>query len=246
MLDSDDMMTPDYIARHLQVFEQHPEADLVYCDDLLIGEDDKPIRIMNRPEYPDPKAFLSYLFRCGWAIVPFKNCIRRSVFDKIGLYDERLIMSEDYDMVRRFLSHGLRMRHLPAALYLRCLTANSLSRSHNAAKAKSHFKVVRRFTETFATEQLFPNVRWDKLSAEQKLLLAKCKTAVVYIGIGEQYLASNAPPFAKEAFEMACELLEECCKIEPDNTQVRDLLEKCRLIQAPHLPSDRRPVCSLV
>lgn len=246
ILDSDDMLTPDCIARHLQVFEQHTETDLVYCDDCNIDREDRPISIINKPGYPDQNSLISDLFHWGWAIVPFRTCIRKSVFDKIGLYDERLIVSEDYDMVRRFISHGLRMRHLPAALYLRRLTAKSLSRSHNAAKAKSHFEVVRRFTETFATEQLFPNVRWDKLSAEQKLLLEKCKTAVVYIGIGEQYLASNAPPFAKEAFEMACELLEECCKIEPDNTQVRDLLEKCRLIQATHLPSDRRPVCSLV
>ncbi|MHC4911736.1 MAG: FkbM family methyltransferase, partial [Planctomycetota bacterium] len=50
-LDADDMMTPDFIARHLMEFEQHPEADLVYCDDCLVGEDTKPIRVIERPEY---------------------------------------------------------------------------------------------------------------------------------------------------------------------------------------------------
>ena len=243
MLDSDDMMTPDFIARHLQVFEQHPEADMVYCDDCLIDEEDKPIRVMNRPEYSDQKALISDLFRCGFPVVPFRTCIRKSVFDKIGLYDERLIMSEDYDMMRRFVKHGLRMRHLPAALYLRRLTANSLSRNFNAAKAKSHFDVVRRFTETFTAEQLFPDVRWDKLPAEQKPLLAKCKTAIVYLGIGEQYLGSNAPDFAEAAFEMACAQLDECCKIEPANQQVRNLREKCRFIRARNLSSGRLGVC---
>jgi glycosyltransferase involved in cell wall biosynthesis len=246
ILDSDDMMMPDFIARHLQIFEQHPEVDMVYCDDCCIDEEDRPISKMNKPEYSDQNALISDLFRWGWAIVPFRTCIRKSVFDKIGLYDERLIVSEDYDMVRRFINHGLRMRHLPAALYLRRLRANSLSRSFNAAKAKGHFDVVRKFTETFTAEQLFPDVRWDKLPAEQRLLLAKCKTALVYIGIGEQYLGSKAPDFAEAAFEMACEQLEECCKIEPANPQVSHLLEKCRLIRATHLPSDRQPVCSLV
>ena len=243
ILDSDDMMTPDFIARHLRVFEQNPETDLVYCDDCFIDENDKPIRVMGRPEYSDQKALVSALFRYGWAILPFRTCIRKSVFDKIGLYDERLIMSEDYDMVRRFVSQDLRMRHLPAALYLRHPTANSLSRSFNAAKAKGHFEVVRKFTETFTAEQLFPDVRWENLPAEEKLLLAKCKAALVYIGIGQQYLASHAQDFAEAAFEMACAQLDDCCKIEPANHQVRNLREKCQFIRAKNLSSGRLGVC---
>jgi glycosyltransferase involved in cell wall biosynthesis len=245
MLDSDDMMTPDYIARHLQGFEQHPEADMVYCDDCLIDDRDRPIRVINRPEYSGQKALISDLFRCGFPVVHFKTCIRRSVFDKIGLYDERLIVAEDYDMMRRFVKQNLRMHHLPAALYLRRLTESSLSRSFNADKAKSHFEVVRRFTETFAPEQLFPDIQWNNSSAEQKLLLAKCKTALVYLGIGEQYV-SNAPDYAATAFEMACAQLDECCKIEPANQQVRNLREKCLSIRAARLPVDRRGVCQPV
>jgi FkbM family methyltransferase len=242
ILDSDDMMTLDFIARHLRVFEQNPETDLVYCDDCFIDENDKPIRVMSRPEYSDQKALVSDLFRYGWAILPFRTCIRKSVFDKIGLYDERLIMSEDYDMVRRFVSQGLRMRHLPAALYLRHPTANSLSRSFNAAKAKGHFEVVRKFTETFTAEQLFPGVRWENLPAEQKSLLAKCKAALVYIGIGEQYLASNAQDFAETAFDMACAQLDDCCKIEPANHQVRNLREKCQFIRDKRLSNTGRNI----
>jgi len=242
ILDSDDMITLDFIARHLRVFEQNPETDLVYCDDCFIDENDKPIRVMGRPEYSDQKALVSALFRYGWAILPFRTCIRKSVFDKIGLYDERLIMSEDYDMLRRFVSKGLRMRHLPAALYLRHPTANSLSRSFNAAKAKGHFEVVRKFTETFTAEQLFPDVRWENLPAEQKQLLAKCKTALVYVGIGEQYLTSNAPDFAETAFEMACAEMDDCRKIEPGSQQVRNLREKCRFIRDKRLSNARRNI----
>ncbi|MHC4890206.1 MAG: glycosyltransferase, partial [Planctomycetota bacterium] len=54
-LDSDDMITPDFIAKHMKVFEKHPQADLIYCDDCLIDEDDKPIRVIERPEYSDKK-----------------------------------------------------------------------------------------------------------------------------------------------------------------------------------------------
>jgi len=235
MLDSDDMMTPDYIASHLQGFAQHPEADMVYCDDLLIDEQDKPIRVINRPEYSNPDGIISDMFRCGFPVVHFKTCIKRSVFDKLGLYDERLIVAEDYDMMRRFVKQQLKMRHLPAALYLRRLRADSLSKGFNAAKAKSHFDVIRRFTETFTPEQLFPDVQWDKLPAEQKTMLTKCREALAYLGIGEQYINSKAPDYAEAAFDMACEQLDNCCKIEPANQQVRNLREKCQSIRDKHM-----------
>ena len=243
ILDSDDMMTPDFIARHLRVFEQNPETDLIYCDDCFIDENDKPVRVMGRPEYSDQKALISDMFRCAFPVVPFRTCIRKSVFDKIGLYDERLIVSEDYDMMRRFVNQGLKVRHLPAAFYLRRLTTGSLSRSFNAAKAKCHFEVVRRITETFTPEQLFPTVHWENLPVEQKQLLAKCKTALAYLGHGELYISSNAPDYTALAFDMACAQLDNCCEIEPANQQVRNLREKCLFIRAQNLSSGRHGVC---
>jgi glycosyltransferase involved in cell wall biosynthesis/ADP-heptose:LPS heptosyltransferase/2-polyprenyl-3-methyl-5-hydroxy-6-metoxy-1,4-benzoquinol methylase len=242
-IDSDDMVTPDFLSRHLEVFERHPEADLVYCDDYLIDEKDKPIRVIDRPEYSDSQKLISDLFRCGFPIVPFRTCIRKNVFDKIGLYDERLIVAEDYDMMRRFVNHGFRIQHLPGAFYLRRVNTSSHSRNFNAAKAKSQFEAIRRFTETFTPEQLFPDVQWDKMPAEQKPLLVKCKAALVYIGIGEQYLVSNAQDYAEAAFEMACAQLDDCCKIEPANHQVRNLREKCQFIRAKNLSSGRLGVC---
>jgi len=87
-LDCDDMMTPDFLASHLQAVEANPQMDLVYCDDLLIDEDDKPIRIIDRPQYSSASELISAQFRCGFPVVPFRTCIRKSVFDKIGPYDE--------------------------------------------------------------------------------------------------------------------------------------------------------------
>ena len=231
MLDSDDMMTPDYIAGHLQAFELFPQADMVYCDDCLIDDQDKPIRVIKRPEYSNSSEFISDMFRSGFPPVHFKTCIRRSVFDTIGLYDERLIVAEDYDMMRRFAQKGLGMCHLQAPLYLRRMNIFGLSKNFSAAKAKSHFEVVRRFTETFAPEQLFPDVRWNRLSGEQKVVMAKYKAAIVYIGIGNQYLRTSAPAFASAAFDMACAELDDCCKIAPAFHQFTNLREKCRFMQ---------------
>jgi glycosyltransferase involved in cell wall biosynthesis len=243
ILDSDDMMVPDFLSRHLEVFGRFPEADLVYCDDYLIDENDKPIRVINRPEYSDSKKLISALFHCGFPVVPFRTCIRKKIFDAIGPYDERLIVAEDYDMMRRFVNKGFRMQHLPEALYLRRLNTSSHSRTFDTAKAKSHFEVIHRFTETFAPEQLFFDVQWDRLSAEQKPILAKCRQAIAYLAIGEQYVNAKLSGYANMAFDIACQRLEECRKTEPANQQVIDLLKKCQFIRDEQLSKTEINMC---
>jgi glycosyltransferase involved in cell wall biosynthesis len=231
-LDADDMITPDFIAKHLQQFEKHPETDLVYCDDYLIDEDGKPTRVSERPEYPDRKSLIKDLFRYGCSIVPFRTCIRKSVFDKIGIFDEDLLVGEDYDMMRRFVKSGLKIHHLKDALYLRRITPNNLLRNSTAQNAKCHFEVVKRFTDTFAYDELFPDVSWDQIPPQMRQLHAKCLAAATYVAIGHAYIESNSPAYADRASKLACSELNDCLKIDPNNRQIRQLLQKYELLQA--------------
>ena len=242
-LDHDDMIAQDFIAGHIQEFEKCPDADLVYCDDLLIDEYGKPIRVIERPEYTDRKSLIRDLFHCGFPVVPFRTCIRRNVFDKIGLFDEDLRMAEDYDMIRRFVKHGLKTHHLKAALYLRRITSDSLSRNRSAEKAKLHFEVVKRFTDTFTYDELFPDVDWDKIAPEMRQLHAKCLTAVTYLAIGGAYVKSNAPLYAQTAFEQACLQLKDCLKTDPANPRIRQLLQKCKLARSRYAQAAQQAVC---
>ena len=52
--------------------------------------------------------------REGWAdTVPF-GCYRRDVFARVGLYDERLVRNQDYELNRRLLKKGGRIWYNPA------------------------------------------------------------------------------------------------------------------------------------
>jgi glycosyltransferase involved in cell wall biosynthesis len=226
-LDADDMMTPDYIARHLQEFERCPDADLIYCDDYLIDEVCKPIRVIERQEYADRKSLIRDLFRCGFPIVPFRTCIRKSVFDRIGLFDDGFRNAMDYDMIRRFVKHGLKAHHLKAPLYLRRMLPDSVSREVTDEKVKAHFEVLRRFTESFSYDELFPDVAWDKIAPEKRQLHAKCLAAVTYLAIGQVYVKPNSPIYAKMAFEQACSEMRGSLKMDPGNPRIRQLLQKC-------------------
>jgi glycosyltransferase involved in cell wall biosynthesis len=227
-LDADDMMAPAFISKHLAEFQRHPEADLVYCDVTLIDPAGHPITTLKMPEYRDRRHMIRDLFRAGHPVVPFRFGIRRSVFDKIGLYDETLLVGEDYDMIRRFVKAGLQAHHLAEPLHLRRMQPNSLTRTYSQQKAQSHFSVVRRFCETFAPEELFPDVPWHEIPAAERPLQAKCLAVVAYLGMGQDFVKANAANiYVKMAFDAACSLLNDCLKIDPGNPQIRQLLDKC-------------------
>ena len=131
-------------------------------------------------------------------------------------------------MIRRFVKHGLKAYHLKGPLYLRRMTGNSLSRSHSLQKAKCHFNVVKRFTDTFTYSELFPDVTWDEIPQDKQQIHAKCLVVATYLAMGEDFLRSNSSRiYVKMAFEEACRQLHECLKIDPDNWEIRQLLNKC-------------------
>ena len=229
-LDADDMLMPDFISRHLIEFEKHPDTDMIYCDDLLIDENDKPIREIKRQNYRNCKSLIGDLFRYGFPIVHCRHFVRRNIFDRIGLYDESLIIGEDYDLMRKFVKEGLKFYHLPENLCLRRVVDSSLSRKFSAEKAKSHFDVVKRYSDTFACEELFPDVDWNKIAPEKRKLQAKCLSAVTCFTIGQSYV-KTAPVYAKTAFDQACSELDECFRMDPANPHVQQLLKKCEAIR---------------
>jgi glycosyltransferase involved in cell wall biosynthesis/radical SAM superfamily enzyme YgiQ (UPF0313 family) len=242
-LDSDDMMAPNFITLHLQEFEKYPETDLVYCDVLLIDGDGNPIKVMNKPEYQDRRHLIKDLFRQGHPVIPFRLGIRKRVFDKIGLYDETLMIGEDYDMMRRFVKAGLKAHHLKGTLHLRRVQSNSLSRNFTAENAKYLFEILKRFVDTFTYDELFPDVDWNKIPSEMRKLHAKCLTALTYLAIGGAYVKSNAPAYARTAFEQACLQLKDCLKTDPGNWKVRQLLQKCEVGKQRYDEKTHQAVC---
>ncbi|MBN2590858.1 MAG: glycosyltransferase [Sedimentisphaerales bacterium] len=226
-LDTDDMMMPDFISRHLQEFEQYPDTDLVYCDDYLIDENAKPIRVIKRPEYSNRNLLIRDLFKNGFPVVPFRTCIKRSVFDKIGFFDEGLLIGEDYDMMRRFVRQGLIILHLKEPLYLRRMNSQSLSKSYSRKKAENLFEILERYTKTFEYNELFPDTDWNQVMPGKERLYAKCLTAETFIGIGKTYLNSkDSHIYAYMAFEKAKQEYEKCLEMEPENPFIQKIVQQ--------------------
>jgi glycosyltransferase involved in cell wall biosynthesis len=100
-LDSDDYWCPSKIERQLSLAEEHPEYGLLAsrCDKIQCAGD---IKKPNRPLLYQSRRgksgwVLNDLFRANF-IRTSSVIIRRDCFDKVGLFDEKLKQTEDYDL----------------------------------------------------------------------------------------------------------------------------------------------------
>lgn len=101
-LDSDDLWLPYKLERQLALFEADPDLGVVCSYRRLMDEDGWEL------EYEQPPCCR------GWVLphILFRNYIcfsssivRREVFDRIGLFDERLAVAGDYDLWLRTARH---------------------------------------------------------------------------------------------------------------------------------------------
>jgi glycosyltransferase involved in cell wall biosynthesis len=106
-LDSDDTWHRDKLLQQVEFHHNNP--------DLYISQTEETWRYLgkhkNKKHYhtkPHGDVFLPSLKRC--LITPSSVMIHRSVFDSVGLFDESLLVCEDYDLwlrISRFYSVGL-------------------------------------------------------------------------------------------------------------------------------------------
>ena len=106
---SDDIWLPDKIARQVEIMESQPnDVGVVYSDAIQIDEHGQTLPGLfiashwNLLEMPQGRILTSLLD--GNFVVPTTTLIRKSCYDKVGVYDEDLPW-EDWDMWMRIARH---------------------------------------------------------------------------------------------------------------------------------------------
>ena len=97
-LTTTDVALPELVQSHMSVFESQPEVDFVYSGFAYFeGEDaENVIETVEAAAHPEGEMLgqlLSGNFISGVSVV-----VRRQCYDRVGIYDERLIRAQDYDM----------------------------------------------------------------------------------------------------------------------------------------------------
>lgn len=102
LLDSDDIWLPSKLEKQVSLFDADSEVVLIYCDAEFIDVNGDTIP---DPGYkPIPGSTYKDLLYMNWVIGSGSSVlIRKSVFEKAGLFDETLTGLDDIDMWIRIL-----------------------------------------------------------------------------------------------------------------------------------------------
>lgn len=89
------------------------DAEAIYGDAYMVAPDDirKVVRFWKGGEYRREA------FRTGWMPPHLGTYIRKSVYDRFGLFREDLKVSADYELMFRFMyKHRIRVKYIPKVL----------------------------------------------------------------------------------------------------------------------------------
>ncbi|MBA3710910.1 MAG: glycosyltransferase family 2 protein [Pyrinomonadaceae bacterium] len=152
LLDSDDVWLPDYLAEQMEVLRADPTVDLIYADSLLFGDSDLVGKtFMQTVPSRGPVTFESLL---GLECTVHTSCTvakRQSLIDA-GLFDERFIRSEDFDLWVRLAHRGGRITYQQKVIARHRMHSVSLA-ANVAGLLESQIEVYEKFLNTLPVSQ---------------------------------------------------------------------------------------------
>jgi glycosyltransferase involved in cell wall biosynthesis len=121
-LDADDAWLPGKLERQVDCLARHPEAACAICHmHAVVPEGEAWPAERNYEHYAtDPPAY-----------IPSALIVRRSTFDRVGLFDATFRTSEDSDWFFRVRDASLAIAVVPEVLLVRRLRSGSLSQVRN-------------------------------------------------------------------------------------------------------------------
>ena len=106
-LDSDDMISPDYIQTCVNLIRKNKNLSPVYCDTNHIGQING---VEQRPEWSKERLIQGpFIVNC--------SMFTREAFDTCGGYDETMKGWEDYDLWIRMMNSGYIGKRIPKPLF---------------------------------------------------------------------------------------------------------------------------------
>jgi glycosyltransferase involved in cell wall biosynthesis len=169
LMDSDDRSLPGKIERSMQYFRDHPECGLIHSDaelidgnDNIVGMDLHPWRVFTGPVVT---RLIMVNFICNPTVIVKKTC-----FEKAGLFDETLFPPADWDMWLRIAEH-FSVGYIPEALSQYRVTSNSCFNDLERMKRESEQVIASFFKRN---PDVDPAVR-AKAWSQFHLSMAKCQ-----------------------------------------------------------------------
>lgn len=110
LLDSDDIWEPNYLEVQLAQFERDPSIDVLYPDAIIFGDTPHAGRRAMEFSPSDGEVTFERIVRQEVNVRVFAT-VRRDLLFRVGLFDEALRSSEDYDLWLRIAKAGGRIAY---------------------------------------------------------------------------------------------------------------------------------------
>ena len=176
-LDSDDTWMPDHLATQMQLFADDPALDLVYANGLMVGDPAREHEFMEKCPSAGPATFDALIMgRCSVSISTV--VARKRTLVDAGLFDEKLLRCDDYDMWARAAFNGAKIgytRKLGARFS--CGRPDSLGQS-KVKMTEGYWTILEKFKRTLPLNHADRDMiekRAAKIRAKYLLEDGKCK-----------------------------------------------------------------------
>ena len=143
-MDAGDLSHRQRFEKQIKYLEAMDDVYILGTQGRWIDQDGKIIGIWKLPKEIDSKM----LYKTGGAIHPSIK-VRRDLFDIVGLYDENLVMSQEFDLYMRIMKRGLNMENLEDELI--CIRERSKWMTHRHLKTiqKNQLKIKMKYLPDF-------------------------------------------------------------------------------------------------
>jgi glycosyltransferase involved in cell wall biosynthesis len=119
-LDADDVMPPDRLRTHLRYLAERPDVGFVLGHQVLVLEEGQEVPAwLLQPLPTTDETFID--------VQPLGGTARRSVFARIGAFDEALLVAEDIDWLLRCREGGVDVLVVPEVSVHRRVHASNTS-----------------------------------------------------------------------------------------------------------------------
>lgn len=195
-LDDDDVWHPSFLDVQVAQLDAHPNADLCTTDHVEIDTQRRVFRPDLRPLFRYPDSMVRFLAECPIHTLSVVAC-RRTVFERIGWFDENLTIVHDLDWYLRIAGSGGTMQHHPSALVERAVPGGLVTRHRHWFREEQ--AVYRRFFDAHKVERR----QRRRVYALRSLFFAKVALAKADLAFGLVRLAGAILASPLDAVQIA-------------------------------------------
>jgi glycosyltransferase involved in cell wall biosynthesis len=151
--DADDIWEPDKLRIQVNLLQNHPEFDVVYCDTIIVDENGLSNSQRFSEWFPPPRAASGWLFRelVRRNFINMQSVLmRRECVQRVGQFDEGIKWVEDWwYWIRVSHDHRLLYSQQPLARYRVHQRSTALveRRGYKANRVKVFHRILRNYPE---------------------------------------------------------------------------------------------------